>query len=225
MLVFALMGPDSDDVPDITDANRLTPEERRGPRTLQVALFLLAALLLVSVATNPAAVLPRDSTLAGDHHLDEESGLEIAVPVGWRVKSGPDFGSVEMVPTGSSGSHGTRILAGRLEPGNAAAAIDDDRQAAITLAETVQQYVLQVDGTRDEQRTAEVRNEAGGGRSISYIVVPSVLHQEDEGGLVYTAVFGEGDERWWLAYLTDTQRSAPGSPWVDRIVNDIRLAG
>src|SRR5699024_10839411 len=122
-------------------------------------------------------------------------------------------------------SHGTRILAGRLEPGNAAAAIDDDRQAEITLAETVQQYVLQVDGTRDEQRTAEVRNEAGGGRSISYIVVPSVLHQEDEGGLVYTAVFGEGDERWWLAYLTDTQRSAPGSPCVDRIVNDIRRAG
>src|SRR5699024_12770019 len=111
------MGPDSDDVPDVPDANRLTPEERRGPRTLQVALFLLAALLLVSVATNPAAVLPRDSTLAGDHHLDEESGLEIAVPVGWRVKSGPDFGSVGMVPTGSGGSHGARMLGGRADTG------------------------------------------------------------------------------------------------------------
>src|SRR5699024_11625184 len=112
----------------------------------------------------------------------------MAVPVGGRVKSGPEFVSVEMVPTGASGSNGTRILAGRLEPGNAAAAIDDDRQAAITLAETVQQYVLQVDGTRDEQRTAEVRNEAGGGRSISYIAVHSVLPQQDDGGLDCTAL-------------------------------------
>lgn len=215
---------DSDADSDVPDANRLTPEEKRGPRTIHVVLFLLAALLIVSVATDPASVLPRDSTLHGERHVDEQSGLELAVPVGWRISSGADFGTVEMVPTDSGRNHDTRILAGRLEPGNAAAAVADDQGAATALAEIIQQYVLGVDGTRDDRRTAEVSNDAGEGRSISYIVVPDTREQEDEGGLIYAAVFGDADERWWLSYMTSSQGAAPSAHWVDRIVDDIRLA-
>lgn len=214
------MGSDDDDAPD---ASHLTPEEKRGPRTIHVALFLLAALLVVSVITDPAAVLPRDSTLDGAQHTDDVSGLEISVPVGWRVGGEADFGSVQIVPVGSGSDPDTRMLAGTLDPGIAAAAITDDQGAASALAETIQLYVMGIGGTRDDLRTGEVSNDVGEGSSISYVVAPTAPDDEDSGGLVYTAVFGTDDSRWWLAYMTTSQESAPGPAWVDRIVDDVSL--
>ena len=99
--------PAPDDAPD---ASHLTPEEKRGPRTVHVALGLLAFLLIVAVATNPASVLPRDSTLHGEHHLDVDSGLELSVPVGWRVVSDAELGSLQIVPVGTGHALETRIL-------------------------------------------------------------------------------------------------------------------
>ncbi|KAA0918122.1 hypothetical protein FQ137_01665 [Dietzia sp. ANT_WB102] len=211
--------PAPDDAPD---ASHLTPEEKHGPRTVYVALALLAALLIISVATDPASVLPRDSTLHGAYHLDKASGLELQVPVGWRVQSNAEFGTVEMRPVGTGRALDTRILAGPLESGIAAAAIDDDQGAATALAETVQMFVLGVTGVRDEQRTVPVANEAGTGASISYVVAPSGV-DHDSGGLVYAAVFGSEGRRWWVAYVTTAQRSAPGIRWMDRIVDHVRL--
>jgi len=212
----------SDDAP-ADHASHLTPEERRGPRTIHVALMLLAALLVVSTVSDPELVLPRDSTLSGAHHADEESGLDVPVPVGWRVDDEAAFGSVQMVPLGTGNALSTRLLAGRLEPGNAAAAISDDRGAATALAELVQQYVMGVSGTRDDLRMVDVANDLGTGASVSYVVVPTD-GDEDGGGLVYAAVFGSGDERSWLAYLTTSQTSTPGPGWVDRLVGDVRRA-
>lgn len=214
----------SDDAP-ATDASQLTPEEKRGPRTIHVALFLLATLLIVSVLTEPTAVLPRDSTLHDERHVDDISGLEVSIPVGWRVDSTPEFGSVEIVPTDAGGTPETRILAGRLDEGIAAAAITDAQGAATALAETVQLYVMEVNGSRDDQRTHQVSNEVGEGAAVSYVVVPSPTSNQGSGGLVYAAVFGNGDERWWLSYMTSSQGSAPGPDWVDQIVDDVRLAG
>lgn len=213
----------SDDAP--ADASRLTPEEKRGPRTIHVALLLLAALLAVSVVSSPEMVLPRDSTLHGQRHVDEVSGLDVPVPVGWRVddSGAAEFGSVRMAPTGTGQALSTRILAGRLDPGNAAAAIADDQGAATALAELVQQYVLAVTGTRDDARVADVSNDLGTGVSVSYVVVPTD-GGEGTGGLVYAAVFGSGSERSWLAYLTTSQTSAPGPSWVDRLVGNVRRA-
>lgn len=208
---------------DAPDASHLTPEEKRGPRTIHVALALLAALLLVSVATDPASVLPRDSTLHGQHHRDEASGLEIAVPVGWQILDAPEFGTVQMVPVGSGRALDTRILAGALEPGIAAAAIADDQGAATALAEIIQVYVMGVTGSRDELRTSEVRNGAGEGAAVSYVVVPEGPADASAGGLVYTAVFGSPAQRWWVAYVTTAQQSSPGISWIDRIVDDVRL--
>ena len=205
------------------DASHLTPEEKRGPSTLHVALLLLVALLVLSVLTSPEKVLPRDSTLHGAHHADEESGLDVPVPVGWKVQSAPVFGSVQIVPTGTGQALSTRILAGRLDPGTAAAAISDDRAAAMVLAETVQQYVMKVAGLRDDLRFADVENEIGPGASASYVVVPTE-GGEGAGGLVYAAVFGSGADRAWLAYLTTSQTSTPGAGWVDRLVADVREA-
>lgn len=208
---------------DAQDASHLTPEEKRGPSTVHVALALLAALLVVAVATNPAAVLPRDSTLHGDYHVDEASGLELQVPVGWRVSEAPEFGTVQMRPVGTGHALDTRILAGPLEPGIAAAAITDDQGAATALAETIQLYVLGVPGSRDEQRSVPVDNEAGTGAAISYVLVPGDVADQDSGGLVYTAVFGSEGTRWWVAYVTTAQQSAPGIQWMDRIVDNVRL--
>lgn len=212
--------PAPDDAPD---ASHLTPEEKRGPRTVHVALGLLAALLVAAVATNPASVLPRDSTLSGTYYVDEGSGLELQVPVGWRVIDDPEFGSVQLRPDGTGRALDTRILAGPLDAGIAAAAITDDQGAATALAETIQLYVLGVSGTRDEQRVVPVDNEAGTGAAISYVVVPDGIPDQDSGGLVYTAVFGSEDSRWWVAYVTTAQQSAPGVRWMDRVVDHVRL--
>ena len=214
--------PAPDDAPD---ASHLTPEEKRGPRTVHVALGLLASLLIVAVATTPASVLPRDSTLHGEHHVDEESGLELAVPVGWRVVSDAEIGSVQLVPVGTGRALDTRILAGALEPGIAAAAISDDQGAATALAETIQLYVLGVSGIRDERRVTRVDNDLGTGAAVSYVVVPDEFADLDSGGLVYTAVFGEEGRRWWVAYVTTSQQSAPGVKWMDDIVDGVRPAG
>lgn len=212
--------PAPDDAPD---ASHLTPEENRGPRTIHVALGLLALLIVVAVATVPESVLPRDSTLHGDYHLDQASGLEIVVPVGWRARADAEFGSLELVPVGSGRAPDTRILAGALEPGIAAAAIADNEGAATALAETIQQYVLGVTGVRDDRRTATVENEAGSGASVSYVVVPDDPARLDAGGLVYTAVFGVPEQRWWVAYVTTEQQSSPGARWMGRIVEHVRL--
>lgn len=212
--------PAPDDAPD---ASHLTPEEKRGPTTLHVALALLGALLIAAVAANPSAVLPRDSTLHGENHVDEESGLEIAIPVGWRVRENATFGTMELVPTGSGQALDTRILVGTLEPGIAAAAIDDDLGAATALAETIQQYLLNVSGARDDRRTTPVENNAGDGSAISYVVIPDGIEDTTAGGLVYSAVFGSDQRRWWAAYVTTSQHSAPGVRWMDRIVSNIGL--
>lgn len=209
---------------DAIDASHLTPEEKRGPRTIHVALGLLAALLLVAVITDPTSVLPRDSTLHGALHTDQTSGLEIPVPVGWHAIGDPELGSVRLIPAGTGHALDTRILAGTLDQGIAAAAISDDEGAATALAETVQQYVLGVSGTRDERRISEIDNEAGEGAAVSYVLVPENPEAAGDGGLVYSAVFGSEGRRWWVAYVTTAQQSTPGPPWMDRIVNDIRLA-
>lgn len=214
--------PAPDDAPD---ASHLTPEEKRGPRTVHVALVLLAGLLIVAVATNPASVLPRDSTLHGAYHVDDDSGLELQVPVGWRVVDDAEFGTVQLRPVGTGRALDTRILAGPLEPGIAAAVIADDQGAATALAETVQMYVLGVTGTRDEQRVVAVDNEAGTGAAVSYVVAPDGEADQDSGGLVYAAVFGSEGRRWWVAYVTTAQQSSPGIRWMDRIVEHVRLPG
>ena len=229
------MGSDDSDVPeyaadytpapeDASDASHLTPEEKRGPRTIHVALGLLAALLILAVATDPTSVLPRDSTLHGANYTDEASGLQIPVPVGWQPLGEPELGSVRLVPVGTGHALDTRILAGTLDSNIAASAISDDEGAAIALAETVQQYVLGISGTRDEKQVTEIENDAGDGAAVSYVLVPSDDATSDAGGLVYAAVFGSQGSRWWVAYVTTEQQSTPGTRWMDRIVNDIRLA-
>ena len=212
--------PAPDDAPD---ASHLTPEEKRGPSTVHVALGLLALLILVAVVTTPESVLPRDSTLHGDFYVDEMSGLEIVVPVGWRPASEAEFGSLELVPSDSGAGSDTQIFAGTLEPGIAAATISDPEGAATALAETIQQYILGVTGIRDDRRTHEVENDAGTGAAVSYVVVPDDPAQADSGGLVYAAVFGNGDERWWVAYATTSQQSSPGPRWINGIVDNVRI--
>lgn len=206
---------------DTPDASHLTPEEKKGPRTIHVAIGLLALLIVVAVTNDPESVLPRDSTLAGNYISDESSELEIVVPVGWEPVDDVEFGSLELVPVDSGNDPETRIFAGPLEPGTPASAIADNEGAATALAETVQQYILGVRGISDDKRTFEVENELGTGAAVSYVVVPDDPAQVTDGGLVFAAVFGTRDQRWWVAYVSTAQQSAPGPRWMSRIVNTI----
>lgn len=220
-------GPPSEEAHDTApedetpDASHLTPEEKRGPRTIHVAIGLLTLLIVVSVINSPESVLPRDSTLAGNYVADASSDLEIVVPVGWESVDDVEFGSLELVPVDSGNDPETRIFAGALDSGMPAAAIADNEGAATALAETVQQYILGVRGIRDDKRTFDVVNELGTGAAVSYVVVPEDPAQVADGGLIFAAVFGTPEERWWVAYMSTSQQSAPGPRWMSRIVNSI----
>lgn len=196
-----------------------TEERRRGPSTLAVSLFMIAALLASSVASDPTTVLPRDTTILVERHPDRAAGIEIPMPVGWQSTGTPAFGSTELEPTPGESAYRATILAGRLGPDVPASAITDDRGAATALAETIEEYVLHISGTRDEQRDVEVHNGVGAGHATSFVVSPN--GGDTGGGLVYVAVFGDGADRAWLAYITETPSDAPEPRWMDRVVHDV----
>ena len=56
-----------------------------------------------------------------------------------------------------------------------------------------------------------------------HLVIPEGIEDTAAGGLVYTAVFGNDHQRWWIAYVTTSQQSSPGARWMDRIVASIGL--
>ena len=164
-------------------------------------------------------MLPRGTTILGEMHSDHIAHLEIPVPVGWESVPTPEFGSSEMNSVGESSTNKGSILLGPMDDTLAASAISDDSGAAIALAETIQTYLLKVDGVRDEERSVPVDNEVGKGRAYSYLVSPE--DGNGEGGMIYVAVFGSGPERTWLAYVSRTPSQSPEPRWVDRIVHEV----
>ncbi|MET3862388.1 hypothetical protein ABIE38_003328 [Dietzia sp. 2505] len=219
----------------------------RNRTLLMVALVAVLAVVaavgtvLVSSATYAPGVRtlsPKTQVAAGSDHVDPYSGLVIRVPEGWGAESGElVFGTTALTPVGEPGveevgdgeagrSEGV-VLAGALteelfDPGN-----PDNRQAALTLASGMGQFLLPVPGQPVEERAEEISTRVGDGWSVSFRVLPAV--QQDligpEGALVYSAVVGEGGQRYWLTYIGlpgDGTVSSPHAEWADEIVGRLR---
>ncbi|PTM89338.1 APA family fibronectin-binding glycoprotein [Dietzia psychralcaliphila] len=223
---------------------RHTPSSGRNRTLLMVALVAVLAVaaavltVVVSSATySPGArtLSPKTQVAAGSDHDDPYSGLVIRVPEGWGAESGElVFGTTALTPVGGGEAGGGEagrsegvVLAGALtedlfDPGN-----PDNRQAAITLASGMGQFLLPVPGQPVEERAEEITTRVGDGWSVSFRVLPAV--QQDligpEGALVYSAVVGEGGQRYWLTYIGlpgDGTVSSPHAEWADEIVERLR---
>ncbi|MEV8224150.1 APA family fibronectin-binding glycoprotein [Dietzia maris] len=231
------------------------PSAGRSRTILVVALVAVLAVVaaVVTVVVSSATYAPGVRTLspkiqvaAGSDHVDPETGLVIRVPEGWRAESGElVFGSTVMSPVvdeeaGSGaqppaaeppadGRSDGVVLAGRLtedlfDPEN-----PDNQLAALALANGMGQFLLPVPGRPVEERIEPLSTRVGDGWSVSFRVLPAV--QQDiigpEGALVYSAVVGEGAQRFWLTYVSrpgDGTMSSPHAEWADEIVERLRPA-
>ncbi|MFS4489889.1 APA family fibronectin-binding glycoprotein [Dietzia kunjamensis] len=219
-----------------------TPSAGRSRTVLVVALVAVLAVVaaVVTVVVSSATYSPGVRTLspkiqvaAGSDHVDPETGLVIRVPEGWRAESGElVFGSTVMSPVAAaddpSRSDGV-VLAGRLtedlfDPEN-----PDNQLAALALANGMGQFLLPVPGRPVEERIEPLSTRVGDGWSVSFRVLPAVPQDiiGPEGALVYSAVVGEGAQRFWLTYVSrpsDGTMASPHAEWADEIVERLRLA-
>lgn len=216
------------------------PSAGRSRTILVVALVAVLAVVaaVVTVVVSSATYSPGVRTLspkiqvaAGSDHVDPYAGLVIRVPEGWRAESGElVFGSTVMSPVAAaddpSRSDGV-VLVGQLtedlfDPEN-----PDNQLAALALANGMGQFLLPVPGRPVEERIEPLSTRVGDGWSVSFRVLPAV--QQDiigpEGALVYSAVVGEGAQRFWLTYVSrpgDGTMSSPHAEWADEIVERLR---
>lgn len=228
------------------------PSAGRNRTILAVALVAVLAVVaavmtvLVSSATYaPGArtLSPKTQVAAGSDHVDPDAGLVIRVPEGWRAESGDlVFGSTAMSPVGNGDAEAEEaaetaeaersdgvVLAGELtddlfEPRN-----PDNRLAAFTLASGMGQFLLPVPGQPVDERVEELSSRVGDGWSVSFRVLPTVQQNlvGPEGALVYSAVVGEGAQRYWLTYIGlpgDGTVASPHAEWADEIVERLRPA-
>lgn len=217
-----------------------TPSAGRSRTVLVVALVAVLAVVaaVVTVVVSSATYSPGVRTLspkiqvaAGSDHVDPYAGLVIRVPEGWRAESGElVFGSTVMSPVAAaddpSRSDGV-VLVGQLtedlfDPEN-----PDNQLAALALVNGMGQFLLPVPGRPVEERIEPLSTRVGDGWSVSFRVLPTVPQDiiGPEGALVYSAVVGEGAQRFWLTYVSrpgDGTMASPHAEWADEIVERLR---
>lgn len=231
-----------------------TPPAGRTRTILLVALVAVLAVVaavmtvVVSSATySPGArtLSPKTQVAAGSDHVDAEAGLVIRVPEGWSVEQGePMFGSTVLLsdapesaeasetPEGPDaadvgGRLGGIVLVGKLTSDFVASQEADNQRAAVALVTGMGGFFLPIPGDQVDHRMEEISSRVGDGWALSYRVVadPELGPGVPEGGVVYTAVLGEGDERYWLTYVgspADGQLDSPHAEWADEIVERLR---
>lgn len=216
-------------------------------------LAAVATVVVSSTTYSPGArtLSPKIQVAAGSDHVDPYAGLVIRVPEGWRAESGElVFGSTVLTPAeaededsaddpaedpaagpsaGASASDRSDgvVLVGALtedlfDPRN-----PDNQQAAFALASGMGQFLLPVPGQPTEESAEEISTRVGDGWAVSFRVIPSVEQQliGEEGALVYSAVVGEGSQRYWLTYIGlpgDGAMDSPLPEWADEIVKRLR---
>lgn len=221
-------------------------------------LAVVAAVLTVVVSQKTYApsvrtLSPKIQVAAGSEHVDTEAGVEIAVPEGWRVESGDlVFGSTVLIPEEPAGADGVSgagesgdgesgapaeaqgagslILVGALTPNLFASQEPDNQRAAASLVTGMGQFFLPVPGQAAEERIHPISSRAGDGWALSLRVLPAEPGGliGPEGALVYSAVVGEGDQRYWLTYIGDPADGSMDSPGVevaDEIVERLTPTG
>ena len=222
------------------------PSAGRSRTILVVALVAVLAVVaavvtvVVSSATyspGPRALSPKVQVAAGSDHVDPVAGLVIRVPEGWRAESGElVFGSTVLSPVtdeeegvAAAGRPDGVVLVGALtedlfDPEN-----PDNQLAALALANGMGQFLLPVPGRPVEERLEQLSTRVGDGWSVSFRVLPAARQDiiGPEGALVYSAVVGQGAQRFWLTYVSrpgDGTMASPHAEWADEIVERLRLA-
>lgn len=205
-----------------------------------LAVAAAAGTVAVSAATHSPdgdrVLSPKIQVAAGSEHVDDEAGIVVRVPEGWRAGSGElVFGSTGLVPEVEESAQGGDgiVLVGELTPELRAAQEADNQRAAAVLVSGMGEFFLPIPGERTEHRMEEVSTRLGDGWALSYRVVPAGAVGGPGGGLVYTAVVGPGhgdgsDKRYWLTYVgapADGSMTSPGPEWADEVVERLRPAG
>lgn len=208
-------------------------------RTVLVAALvavLAAAAAVATVLVSSATYAPTERTLspkiqvaAGSDHVDPFAGLVIRVPEGWRAESGElIFGTTAMSPERAEPAQSDGVvLVGALTEDLFDPRESDNRLAAVTLANGMGPVLLPVPGQAVDERVEELSTRVGDGWSVSFRVIPSAPQDVvgPEGALVYSAVVGEGAQRYWLTYVGrpgDGAMTSPTAEWADEIVERLR---
>ncbi|MBS7549106.1 hypothetical protein [Dietzia massiliensis] len=214
------------------------PSTGRARTVLVVALVavLAAVAAVATVLVSSATYAPGERTLspkiqvaAGSDHVDPFAGLVIRVPEGWRAESGElIFGTTAMSPEQGTEQGGDGVvLAGALTEDLFDPRDPDNRLAAFALANGMGPVLLPVPGRPVEERIEHLSTRVGDGWSVSFRVLPAVRQDiiGPEGALVYSAVVGEGAQRYWLTYIArpgDGAMTSPTAEWADEIVERLR---
>lgn len=225
----------------MNSGNPRSTGRRRSLLLVALVAVLAVAAAVVTVLVSAATYAPGVRTLspkiqvaAGSDHVDPYTGLAVRVPEGWQAESGEHliFGTTALTPDREAGDGATDrsdgiVLTGALTEDLFEPRDPDNRRAAITLAGGIGQFFLPVPGQPVEERAQEIATGVGDGWSVSFRVLP-LAEQEfigPEGALVYTAVVGEGAQRYWLTYIGlpgDGTLHSPHAEWADEIVERLR---
>lgn len=212
-----------------------------------VALIAAAVTVLVSQRTHAPSertLTPSIQVAAGSEHVDDQAGLTMRVPEGWRVQPGDlIFGSTALVPDEADGpggqpqagaGPGSLVLIGQVTPEMFGAAVPPDNEPVATaLATQMGEIFLPIPGQRVDPRVRDLSGRAGQGAGegvgVSYRLEPEGGQGMlgPDGALVYSAVIGEGDQRYWLTYIgapADGSMSSPGAEWADEIAERLTPA-
>lgn len=223
------------------------PSAGKSRTILLVALVALLAVVaavvtvLISSATYSPGVRtlsPKTQVAAGSDHVDPYAGLVVRVPEGWRVESEDlVFGTTALTPVKSAEAEEAGapaadrsdgvVLVGLLTDDLFDLRNPDNQQAAFALAGGMGQILLPVPGRPSEESMEPISTRVGDGWAVSFRVLPAVQQGliGPEGALVYSAVVGEGAQRYWLTYIGlpgDGAMDSPHSEWADEIVERLR---
>lgn len=204
---------------------------------LVAVLAVVAAVVTVVVSQKTYSPTVRQlsaktQVAAGAEYTDEMAGLNFRVPEGWVAESGPmPFGTTALMPEDVSAENGAGglVFIGALTPEMLGGQEVDNQQAAFSLATGIGQAVLPVPGEPVDQTMEEISTRAGDGWALSFRVMPLVEQNMlgPEGALIYSAVVGEGENRYWLVYIgspADGSMSSPQADWAEQIVKRFRPA-
>lgn len=210
----------------------------RGLTIAWVVLVVLLAMIAAAVTwvVSERTYGPSERTMsaktqvaAGSEYTDEAAGLTFRVPEGWMAESGPmPFGTTAMMPEEMSAKGGL-VFIGALTPEMLGGQDVNNEQAAIALANSIGQSVLPIPVRPVGERADEISTRVGDGTSVWVRVVGAGQQQMlgPDGALIYSAVVGEGDSRFWLTYIgspADGSMVSPAADWAEAIVKKFELA-
>lgn len=218
-----------------------TSSSGRGRAVLLVVLVAVLA-VIAAVATvvisqrtyAPAErkLSPKIQVAAGSEYVDEVAGLVIRVPEGWRsVPGGMMLESTILEPEEAleDGSPGGLVFIGALTPEMLGGQQFSNEEIAAELASGYGQAFLPFPLQPVSENREEISSRAGDGVALSIRVTPAMQPEMfgADGALIYSAVVGEDDSRYWLTYIgipADGSMYSPNAEWAGEIVERFRPA-